>query len=107
MILLMCLSFTAMVLFCLAMEKHREQVIDIELPQFLSRAFRPLAWLLVMVTFYISGELYGWSIGPAVFFGALTAALLPLILLLTYQAKIVPILALVLPIVASVGFIYS
>ena len=107
MLLLACLSFTTMVLFCLAMEKHREQVFDKELPQLLSRSFRPLAWLFLVVVFYMSGELYGWSIGPAVFFGALTAALLPLILLLTYKAKIVPILAVILPLVATVHFTLS
>ena len=107
MLLLTCLSFSAMVLFCLAMEKHREQVFDIELPQLLSNAFRPLAWLLLVIIFYISGRLYGWSIGPAIFFGALTAALLPLILLLTYKAKIVPILAVILPLVSTVHFTLS
>ncbi|NQY89977.1 MAG: DUF3325 domain-containing protein [Colwellia sp.] len=107
MFLLSCLSFSTMVLFCLAMDKHREQIIDIELPQLFVRTFRPLAWLLLVMTFYISTELYGWSIGPAFFFGALTAALLPLILLLTYKAKIVPILAIILPLAASVYFILN
>ncbi len=107
MLLLMALSFSAMVLFSMAMEKHRQQVITKELPAFLSRSFRPLAWLLLIITFYISGKLYGWSIGPAIFFGVLTAALLPLILLLTYRAKAVPILALILPLVTCANFIFS
>mgnify|MGYP000453639427 CR=1 FL=1 len=84
MFLVISLSFTAMVLFCLAMEKHRDQVINIELPVIITRAFRPLAWLLLTVTACVSVQIFGWSIGPAVFFGGLTAALLPLILLLTY-----------------------
>jgi len=104
MILLMSLSFLAMVLFCLAMEKHRQQVINSELPPFLIHSFRPLAWLLLIITFYISGEIYGWSIGPAVYFGALTAALFSLILLLTYQARIVPLLSLISPLIACVNF---
>jgi len=96
-----------MVLFCLAMEKHRQQLTDKEFPQFLSRSFRPLAWLLLIITFYISGKLYGWSIGPAAFFAALTAALLPLILLLTYRAKVVPIVAIILPLVTCANFMFS
>jgi len=96
-----------MVLFCLAMEKHREQLLDKELPPFLVRTFRPLAWLFLLFIFYISAQIYGWSIGPAVFFGALTAALLPLILLLTYKAKIVPALALILPLSAIFQVILS
>jgi hypothetical protein len=93
-----------MALFCMAMDKHRQQVIDKALPLMLTRSFRPLAWLLLVTTFYVSIELYGWSIGPAVFFGALTAALFALILLLTYQAKAVLILAIILPLVAVVSF---
>lgn len=107
MLLLISLNFSAMMLFCLAMEKHRQQVIAKEFPQFLSRFFRPLAWLLLIITFDISGKLYGWSIGPAIFFGALTAALLPLILLLTYRAKAVPVLAIILPLATCANFILS
>jgi hypothetical protein len=91
-----------MVLFCLAMEKHRAQVFSVELPTIVQGAFRPLAWILLVFTAYIGVVLYGWSIGPAVFFGALTVALLPLILLLTYNAKLVPIAAIILPIIAII-----
>ena len=56
MLLLTSLSFLTMVLFCMAMEKHREQVIDRELPQFILRAFRPLAWVLLTITFYLSAQ---------------------------------------------------
>ena len=104
MLLLICLSFTSMVLFCLAMEKHREQVLDAELPVILQSFFRPLAWTLLTFTAYVGVELYGWSIGPAVFFGALTASLFPLILLLTYKAKSVPIVAIILPTIAIMQF---
>jgi len=107
MLLLICLSFSAMVLFCLAMEKHRQRVTDKALPPFLSHSFKPLAWLILVIAFYISGKLYGWSIGPAVFFGALTAALLPLILLLTYRAKVVLIVAIALPLIICANLILS
>jgi hypothetical protein len=107
MLLLTSLSFLTMVLFCMAMEKHREQVLAAQLPQLISRVFRPLAWALLTFTFYLSSQLYGWSIGPAVFFGALTAALLPLILLLTYRAKVVPIVAAIFPIIATINFTLS
>ena len=55
--------------------------------------FRPLAWLALIFSAYLSVALFGWSIGPALLFGALTMATLLLILLLTYRAKIVPQLA--------------
>jgi hypothetical protein len=82
-----------MVLFCLAMTKHREQVLTVKVPVLVVRSFRPLAWLLLLYTGYLSIDIYGGSIGAALLFGALTIATLLLILLLTYQAKIVPAFA--------------
>lgn len=104
MTLLLCLSFASMTLFCLAMDKHRKQIISRELPANLVKSFKPLAWVMTLVTFMLSIELYAWSIGPAVFFGALGGALLGLILLLTYYAKSVPLLAISLPIIGLLGF---
>ncbi len=101
MLFLICASFSTMVLFCLAMEKHREQVLGRELPLFLVRSLRPFAWFFLMAVFYLSTQLYGWSIGPAVFFGALTIALLLLILLLTYKARFAPAMAVILPLSTS------
>ena len=103
MLVLTSLCFTAMVLFCLAMTKHREQVLLSEVFILAVRFFRPLAWLLLSFTAYISVDMYGWSIGPALLFGALTIATLLLILLLTYRAKIVPKLAIVMSLMASIS----
>ena len=93
MLLLTSLSFLVMVLFCLAMEKHRKQVFVQTMPKVAILLFRPLAWLALIFSAYLSVALFGWSIGPALLFGALTMATLLLILLLTYHAKIVPQLA--------------
>lgn len=103
MTLLLSLSFVTMTLFCLAMEKHRKQIISLALPCFVNACFRPIAWLMLLLCFYLSVELYGWSIGPAVFFGALSGCLLPLILLLTYRAAIIPMLAVILPIISYIS----
>ena len=65
MLLLTSLCFTAMVLFCLAMSKHRQQIIEREVPNVVVRFFRPTAWLLLTCTAYLSIELFGWSIGSA------------------------------------------
>ena len=96
MILLISLSFITMTFFCLAMSEHREQVISQEIPHNICCFFRPLAWLLLIVTCYISVTLYGGSIGPAAFIGSLSGALLALILLLTYRPHILPILSIFL-----------
>jgi hypothetical protein len=90
--------------FCLAMEKHRENIITAELSPYLCVLFKPISWVLLIITFYISGQLYGWSIGPAVFFGALAGSLIPLILLLTYHAKVIPVVALFLPIAVLITY---
>jgi len=93
MLILTSLSFLVMVLFCLAMNKHRKQVFVQTVPKVAILLFRPLAWLVLIFTAYLSVALFGWSIGPALLFGALTMATLLLILALTYRAKIVPQLA--------------
>lgn len=103
MLLLTCLSFLAMVFFCLAMNKHREQVLTKTLPKVVTSLFRPLAWLVLLFTAYLSVALFGWSIGPALLFGALTMATLLLILALTYRAKIVPRLAIASLLIAGVN----
>ena len=105
MILLISLSFISMSLFCLAMKKHRKKLITQKLSPKVCRLFKPLAWLLLVFTLYISIGLYGWSIGPAVFIGALSGSLLPLILLLTYRAKMVPWLAFYLTIFSAVNLV--
>jgi hypothetical protein len=93
-----------MALFCLAMNKHRQQIIGQELPNIMVRFFRPSAWLLLMFTANLSIEQFGWSIGPALLFGALTIAILLLTLLLTYQAKRVLPLVVCLPLIALINF---
>jgi len=103
MLVLISFSFAAMMLFCLAMTKHRKQVLEDEISSLTVRFFRPFAWLLLLFIGYLSVDMYGWSIGPALFFGALTIAILLLILLLTYRAKIVPPLAVIMPLIASIG----
>lgn len=104
MVLLLSLSFVTMTLFCLAMEKHRKQIFLTESPRFVKACFRPLAWLMLLITVYLSVSLYGWSIGPAVFFGALSGSLVPLILLLTYRATIIPLLAVILPVISYISY---
>lgn len=103
MLLLTSLSFLVMVLFCLAMEKHRKQVLVQKMPKVAILLFRPLAWLVLFLTAYLSVTLFGWSIGPAFLFGALTMATLLLIMVLTYRAKIVPQLALASLLIAGVS----
>lgn len=105
MLILASLSFSAMVLFCLAMAKHRGQVFEDKISIILVRLFRPFAWLLLLFTGYLSVDMYGWSIGPALLFGALTIAILSLILLLTYRAKIVPQFAIIMLLIASMNML--
>lgn len=105
MLVLTSLNFAAMVLFCLAMTKHREVVLEQRISNLVVKFFKPLAWTLLTLTAYLSTHLYGWSIGPALFFGSLTVAILALILLLTYQVKKVPLIAIVLPLMASISML--
>ena len=103
MLLLMSFSFFTISLFCVAMTKHRKQVFDLSINNRMVLVFRPLAWLSLLGTAYLSVEFYGWSIGPALFTGALTATIFTVVLLLTYRPKLLPGLAVALPIVAIVN----
>lgn len=107
MLLLTSLGFLAMVFFCLAMDKHRKQVLVQTMPKIATLLFRSLAWLVLFLTAYLSVTLFGWSIGPALLFGALTIATLLLILVLTYRAKIVPQLAIASLLIAGVSVSYQ
>ncbi len=102
--LLLSISFVTMTLFCLAMEKHRKLIISLTLPSAVNACFRPFAWLMLLISFDLSVDLYGWSIGPAVFFGMLSGCLLPFILLLTYRPAIIPILAGLQPIIFYISY---
>lgn len=105
MILLISLSFITMTFFCLAMPKHRIQILPQKTDVKISLLFRPLAWLLLILTCYISVEYYGGSIGPTVFIGVLIAALVPLIFVLTYRPKMLPILSIALAGISLVNFV--
>ncbi len=107
MLILISLNFLAMVLFCLAMSKHREQVLTYKISTFIVSFFKPLAWLLLLFTANLSVEFFGWSIGPALFIGSLSVAILLLILLITYQVKRVPQFALVLSLMVSISILNS
>jgi hypothetical protein len=102
--LLFSISFVTMTLFCLAMGKHRKQIISLVLPSAVNACFRPLAWLMLLLSFYLSVDLYGWSIGPAFFFGMLSGCLLPFILLLTYRPAIILMLAGIQPIIFYMSY---
>ncbi len=105
MLVIISLCFSAMVLCCLAMTKHREQVLPWEVSTLSVSLFRPIAWLLLSFTAYTSIKIFGWSIGVAVLFAALMIATLLLILLLTYRAIIIPHIAIILSIIVSIDII--
>ena len=99
---LISLSFCVMVLFSLAMTKHREQILSGDVSNLVVGLFRPLACLILSFTAYVSVQMFGWSIGLSVLFGALMLAALMVILLLTYQARIIPYIAILLSFFSSV-----
>ncbi len=105
--MLLLMSFFTMSLFCVAMTKHRKQVFNINFNNTLVLTLRPLAWLSLLGTAYLSVEFYGWSIGPSLLVGALSAAFFSVVLLLTYRPKWLPGFAVALPVVAIVNYGWS
>lgn len=109
MVLLFSLCFLNMTLFCLAMPKHRNQIfpsgfINFPLPNRMVYFFKPLAWVMLLVILNLCVEQYGWSIGPAVFFGVLSSCLLSLILLLTYRASLIVLVSMFLAVILLFNF---
>lgn len=99
------LSFLGFVALALAMDRHYGQVLGGR-PNPRFRSFVRLGgWALIVLSAVPCVAAYGWSIGLAWWLGALTAAAMPVLLLLTYRPKVLPPLAAVCPLVALAPFL--
>ena len=79
-------GFTAL---CLAMDRHRQQVLRPRLPPGQRRALQAVGWLLLAASPLPPVAWLGWGAGSVLWCGLLSAALLPLALLLAYAPRLV------------------
>ncbi|MCK8784097.1 DUF3325 domain-containing protein [Roseomonas sp. NAR14] len=82
------LAYAGFTALCLAMERHHEQVFQARrVPPRRRRALRIAGWLLLAASPVPCILAEGWGYGTVLWCGVLTAAVLPLALLLPYAPR--------------------
>ena len=83
------LPYAGFAALCLAMERHCQQVLGRHrLPPGQRRALQVVGWLLLVASPLPSIAWLGWGAGSVLWCGLLSAALLPLALLLAYAPRL-------------------
>lgn len=99
-----CLAYAGFAALCLAMERHHGEVFGIRrIPPRRRLALRLVGWLLLAASFPACIAGWGWAFGSVVWCGVLTAAALPIVLLLPYRPRMMAALAPALPILGALG----
>ncbi|MGE4322967.1 MAG: DUF3325 domain-containing protein [Sphingobium sp.] len=94
------LSFLAFVAFALAMDRHHGQILDGRPGARFRRSMRLAGAALLCLSAAACVAAYGWSIGLTWWIGILTAAAMPLLLLLTYRPRAIVPMAMACPVIA-------
>lgn len=98
------LAYAGFAALCLAMERHHGEVFGTRrIPPRRSIALRLSGWALLAVSFPTCIADWGWAFGSVAWCGVLTAAALPIVLLLPYRPRAMAALAPALPILGAVG----
>lgn len=88
------LPYAGFAALCLAMERHHEQVFGHRrIPRRRRHVLRMVGWMLLIVSPIPCITVLGWGIGSVLWCGLLTAAVLPLTLLLAYAPQMAVSLA--------------
>jgi hypothetical protein len=84
------------VCLCLAMQRHHEQALGHRrIPPPLRRRLAGGGWLLLAASLALLVHAAGWGLGLVIWTGLLTAAALPVVVLLTYRPRwVMPVAAL-------------
>jgi hypothetical protein len=82
------LPYAGFAALCLAMERHHEQVFgQRRVPKRRRHTLRVLGWLLLIASPAPCISVLSWGVGSVLWCGLLTAAVLPLTLLLAYAPR--------------------
>lgn len=104
MLFALALAYAGFTALCLAMERHHEEVFrSRRIPPNRRLVLRVAGWGLLTASFPACIAYWGWVIGPVAWCGLLTAAALPLALLLPYAPRIAAGFAPVAPILAGLA----
>lgn len=101
------LAFLGFVALALAMARHHEQMLGGRPDLRFRSGMRLGGALLLAVSAVPCVVAYGWSVGLTWWLGVLTAAAMPLVLLLTYRPKAIPGVALAMPLLALAALAFQ
>lgn len=84
------LVFCGALLLCIAMDRHQSQVLMAKLSRHTGHLLRLFATLLLGAGYLVTAAVKGWAIGGVAWILLCTAAILVLVLLLTYMPRLLP-----------------
>ena len=100
--LALALAYAGFTALCLAMERHYGEVFGLRrVPARRALALRITGWALLALSLPPCVVARGWAMGVVLWCGVLSAAVLPLVLLLPYAPRLAAWLAPALPPIAA------
>ncbi|WP_207538323.1 DUF3325 domain-containing protein [Sabulicella rubraurantiaca] len=97
-------AFAGFAALCLAMERHHGDALGTRrIPARRALVLRVAGWLLLALSLPLCASGWGWGMGVVAWCGTLSAAALPLVLLLSYAPRLITWLALALPPLAGLS----
>ena len=81
-------AYIAMLALCQGLERHYKQVWHTAPSLRLRRLLRGGGWLSLALSFYFSGQAWGWAMGPVGWFGLISLSGFALLMLLPYRPRL-------------------
>lgn len=81
------LAYSGMLGLCLGLERHYKQVWHRPPSRASRHTLRVMGWLMLVASFAVSVQVWGWAMGPVGWFGLISMAALTLALLLPYVQR--------------------
>jgi hypothetical protein len=100
-------AFATFVSFSLTMQRHQQQLIGRQLGTTSTRVFKILAWLGVLMGYTCTVLVQGWLVGTVGWIGELIVGALLVVLLITFNPRMVVRLAMPAVLVGLVLMMFS
>ena len=101
------LVFSGLFLMSLTMSKHYNTFFKNGFSKRIAKQLKYIGWLLLLVAIVVSTTVFSTGVGLAVFFNTLAATVFVVIFLYSYYDKLLPPLAIFMPIIAGILFLVS
>jgi len=107
MLLAAALVFCGALLLCIAMDRHQVQVLMARLDRRTDRLVRIAGWLVLGLGFIPAVAAKGWAMGSVAWVSLCAAAILALVLLLTYRPRLLPRIGLAVLAIGGLSGLFS